>query len=290
MKQWIRFQSLKLYKIKYFKSFWISFVVTFLCFFWFLIRLLCYYFGGQSIDRSEFFFITQSNWFIPSYIALLFMAPILNIFCSSVNKNVLKKVVIILIFMEVWFDLLPPTPQVSLGSQKGYSAFSFAILYLLARYIKLYGLPSWFRNYSLWIYVFLSFFTATISYISFSFGYKIVPYILYKYSCPTTIISAVAFFTKFEKLNLADSKAINYVAKSTLAGLLGHSAIFFYYKRHFINIYTHFNGIECIGLWIFSIIIVYILCVVLDQFRILLYKPIDLFLRRHIHNNQIIQI
>ena len=63
--------------------------LAFICFFWMLVKVLCRYFFGEEVNYKYAFFITSSNWFIPSYIALLFVAPILNLFCNSVSKKVL---------------------------------------------------------------------------------------------------------------------------------------------------------------------------------------------------------
>lgn len=63
--------------------------LAFICLFWMVIRVICRYFGGESIEFKHLFFITSSNWFIPCYIGLLFLTPLLNLFCNSVNKNTL---------------------------------------------------------------------------------------------------------------------------------------------------------------------------------------------------------
>lgn len=63
--------------------------LAFICFFWTIIKIACLYKCGQPIPIRDFFFITSSNWFIASYIGLLFMAPILNVFCNTVSKKVL---------------------------------------------------------------------------------------------------------------------------------------------------------------------------------------------------------
>ena len=56
--------------------------LVFLCFFWMVIKVVISYSLGQHIGLKNFFFITNSNWFIPSYICLLFLTPILNVFVT----------------------------------------------------------------------------------------------------------------------------------------------------------------------------------------------------------------
>lgn len=64
--------------------------LAFICLFWMIIRIICRYFGGEPLELfKHLFFITSSNWFIPCYIGLLFLTPLLNLFCNSVNKKAL---------------------------------------------------------------------------------------------------------------------------------------------------------------------------------------------------------
>ena len=54
-----------------------------------IVKIACSYVFNHKIGFKDFFFVTSSNWFIPSYIGLLFFAPILNLFSNSVSKSVL---------------------------------------------------------------------------------------------------------------------------------------------------------------------------------------------------------
>ena len=63
--------------------------LAFICFFWMLVRIMCRYCFGEPFKLSSLFFITKSNWFIPCYIGLLFLSPLLNLFCNTVSKKTL---------------------------------------------------------------------------------------------------------------------------------------------------------------------------------------------------------
>lgn len=63
--------------------------LAFICLFWMIIKVVCRFEFGQPLDYSYAFFVTSSNWFIPSYIGLLFLTPILNMFCNSMSSKVL---------------------------------------------------------------------------------------------------------------------------------------------------------------------------------------------------------
>ena len=165
---------------------------------------------------------------------------------------------------------------------------SFAILYLLARYIKLYGLPQWFKKSSLLMYVICSFALVVLNYLSFRFGHP-VPKLVFTYNNPIVIVSSVAFLMMFEKITFT-SKFINHIAKSTLAILLGHTAIFFIYTKQFKYIYDNYSGIQVVGYWALAIAIVFCASIAIDQLRLLIYKPIEDYLKKHIQQNEIFKL
>lgn len=262
--------------------------LAFICLFWMGIKVACHMEFGESITYKHLFFITSSNWFIPSYIGLFFLTPILNNFCKSVSFKMLRNVAIALLIIEVWFDLLPPKPAVSLGSQRGYSVYSFVVLYLLARAVRLYGLPEWFKKISPIIYIGCSLFLGIIGYIFSINGQTNLTKMLFAYSNPVIIMSSIAFLTMFEKMHFK-SKFTNHIAKSTLAVLLGHSAVFSLYQKQFKYIYDNFFGIQVVVYWALSISIVFCASIAIDQIRLIIFQPIDKLIKVKIKNNYIFE-
>ena len=262
--------------------------LAFICLFWVVVKVFCRMEFDQPVTFKHLFFITNSNWFIASYIGLLFFAPILNLFCESASKRMHWGIVIVLVIIEIWFDWIPPNPAIKIGTQNGYSVLSFAILYLLARAIRLYGLPEWFKRISWLIYVTCSLLLGFLSHIAIVYGHAGVCKLCFSYINPIVILSSVAFLMIFEKMHF-QSEFINHLAKSTLAVLLGHSAIFFLYTKQFKYIYDHFSGIQVVLYWVLAIIIVFSASIGLDQMRQLLYKPVEKLLKSKIKNNTIFE-
>lgn len=260
--------------------------LAFICFFWMVVTVVFRYLFHQDISYKTFFFITSSNWFIPSYIGLLFFSPVLNLFCGSVNKDTLWRIVFILIFIEVWFDWIPPQPRITLGTNAGHSVLSFLILYLLARAIRLYGVPAWFKKTSPLVYLVCSIALGLFAFFLLRCGYEHRVGWLFADNNPIVILSSVAFLLSFEQLKV-DSKLINHVAKSTLAVLLGHSAIVFLYTKQFKYLYDHYDGLVIVGFWSLAIIIVFFACVLLDQLRQFLWTPIEVRLKNSIKTDKV---
>lgn len=260
--------------------------IAFICLFWMIVKTVCGYALHQGFDFKNLFFITSSNWFIASYITLLFFTPILNVFCEKAGKKLLYGVVIALLALEIWFDLLPPYPEVGLGSQYGYSVFSFAVFYLLARAIRLYGLPGWFKKLSLLIYIICSVSMACMAYILVHTGHIGSVGLVYAYTNPLVILSSVAFLMMFERMNI-QSGFINYLAKSTLACLLGHTAIFSVYTEQFRYLYEHFSGVGIVAYWVLAVVLVFVASIIIDQLRLLIWNPMNKYLKTHIKTDNI---
>lgn len=254
--------------------------LAFICLFWMLVRIGCKYLFHQNIYYKDLFFITKSNWFIPSYIVLLFFAPFLNLFCKSVSKRNLFKITMALLILELWFDWLPPTPDVKIGSHNGYSVLSFMIIYLIARFIRLHGLPEWFKKISPLIYVVCSVLTAILIHLSVAVGNERVVNMFRAYDCPIIILSSVAFLSIFERIKI-QSKKINYIAKSTLACLLGQMSIGFLYSKQFKYLYDNFSSWDLVAYWTFAIVVVFVTSILIDQIRLLLWRPIGVWFNNH---------
>ena len=260
--------------------------LLFICFFWMVFRLAVRFTFDQPFRWGDCFFVTKSNWFIPSYLCLLFITPVLNSFCNSSSKRSLLGVVSALLFFEMWCDLLPPHPSVSLGSQRGSSVLSFITLYLLSRYIHLYGVPQWFRKGSSWFYIFCSIFLSILALLCIKVGFPATQ-VIYASSNPLVIFSALSFLLMFKKVKIDENPVINHLAKSALPVLLSHSAIFFLYTKQFRYIFSHYSTGRMIIYWVLAIAIVFVASVAIDQVRLMLWKPVENSLRKRIKKNEL---
>lgn len=80
--------------------------------------------------------ITPVNWFIMCYFALYLLSPLMNAFLEKASKRQLEIfLVIFYIFQTIWGWPFGGADFV----KSGYSPFSFIGLYILARYLHLYG-------------------------------------------------------------------------------------------------------------------------------------------------------
>ena len=254
--------------------------LLYICLFYAIVRLVVGYFTG-NIEIKDIFFISRSNWFIPTYLGLVFFTPWLN--AIEMNKK-MGGALLLLIFHQVWFGYFPSLAEVSPGYQYGYSIISFTILYLIARYIRLVGLPSWMSKYSLLIYFLSTMLIAVEAYtLLYFFSGKSdkIPdglnHYVYAYNNPLVIISALSFFLFFEKLKMKQSKMINYIAKSVLAVLLIHGSAVLNIPmiKYFNGIYYSYRGLFLVLLWVAGLFAILLVSIVIDQIRIYSYKIIE---------------
>lgn len=255
--------------------------LAYICFFYAICATIADIICNIPFDFKRILFITSSNWFIPSYICLLFIAPILNTYCNNVTISKFKGGLISLFLVLTWFGYLPALAVIQPGLNNGCSTIWFVFVYLLGRYIKLHGCPNWFNKNSVIIFFIGSLITAALAYSMLLIGIKTSASALigrlYANNSPLILMSSVALFTFFTRINIGESKIINHVAKSVLAVLLVHGCAEStkLMKVYFPYIYEHYSGISLVGLWIASIGAIFLFSVLLDQIRILSYKPIN---------------
>lgn len=216
------------------------------------------------------FCLTQDYWFITAYVTLYILSPILNIFISNVSKNKFEIILLsYFIFQSIWGWI---------GNVKfiesGYSCFSFIGLYLLARYIKLYGCTK-LTNWGGRIYLVTVILNSLSYYLCQKFNIKIG---IYSYVNPLVILGSVGLLMYFDKIKIRPNKIINWIAKSAFAVYLFHcnpNIMQPIFKRDALTIYDLTSGIVCILEISFYLIVVFMVSILLDQPRRQLWKGIS---------------
>ena len=254
--------------------------ILYICLFYGVIRVASLFFLGQ-IELRNLFILSDTTWFVISYFGLVLFSPILNRFIDTSTKRELGITIIFLFAYQTWFGWFPALPYFD-TFQGGYSFVSFIIIYLMAQYLRRYGGFAFVEQYCLVLYIAISIGLGFIAYYSVKYSIPITGY-LFKYNNPLVLLSSVCFFFSFSSIKMPNSKIVNYLASSTLAVLLIHEPQPFhgYMKRSFGYLRDHFSGGEEILYWVLAIICVYVICILIDQVRILSYHLINnLFLNK----------
>ena len=227
----------------------------------------------------------SGGWFIPVYIGLMLLSPILNTFVAQTGEKNLLGVIIALLLMQSIFGWGVDHLKVSAG----YSLFSFILLYLIGQYIRLY--PETFATKGktslyLGIYLGIALLNALIPYLASTLPLLFpsaprnlgnngtITALTLAYSSPLNIIGAVCLFITFSRLKIR-SHLINWVASSVLAVYLIHC------NEHLIHHFIAFvrqlslypTGMFLVYLVGF-LIVVFIGSILIDQVRKILWGAI----------------
>ena len=210
----------------------------------------------------------SDHWFIPSYLILYAVSPVLNTFVENVSQKQFRNFLLVYFTLEMVYGFAVDVGRFIQGN----SAWAFLGLYLLSRYIKLYGvhIKEWRKMTYVLIYLLCSL-IPTLLYL-FTEKHYGVEFHTIDYNNPFIICASLAFMLFFTRLEF-QSKLINWAAASSLALYLihTHGAVLPHLKNICGGIYTD------IGLWYFAVlplicVAIGVVCILIDQLRIIVWQ------------------
>ena len=201
----------------------------------FIFQLLFYstliYFSFYAVGVIQFSmtdFLNHANfmanfWFVRVYIALYLLSPIYNIFIDHAGRQMAKTTLLAFVLLDVLFGW--GVDYMKTGA--GYSLFHLSVIYIVARYIKVYG--GKYFSFDKWsdlsVYLLITVVTALIILVSArvcpSFWCKANRVFIYNYNAPLIIIASIYLSLFFTKLNFK-SRLVNLVGASSFAVFLIH--------------------------------------------------------------------
>lgn len=163
-------------------------------------------------------------WFVVCYIGLWLLSPVLNAFVRSASKRALTGAVAALSVFEWLYGWLFDAAFLN----DGYSIFSFAVLYLLGRCMRLYPAAIIKKGAPVHAAVFIL--TSSVAALAV-WGVLVwapegvcfrVLYAAKSYLCPLVIIESAALVVCFARMDF-QSRLLNYLGSSALAIYLIHA-------------------------------------------------------------------
>lgn len=249
-----------------------------------LVYILLFSFGLHQNPKEGVFTIFMLNhdayWFVKAYVGLCFIAPMINAYLEKAGFRQAGILIMCFYSFQTIYGWLSINGASWLSG--GYSAYSFVGLYMLTRYIRLYGQKiSWINNllekgsFKTWIYCYF-FIVLVQALIGFGVAYLGIPIAgrLYTYTNPLVILAALCLVLAFSKLKI-QNKFINWVAASCLAVYLSHSNNFIlrpYYGAYIASWFYNYRITSFVSLVILLITVVFWSSVVIDKVRISLWS------------------
>lgn len=232
---------------------------------------------------SSFFPITTRTgyWFMTTYIFLYILSPFLNIMIKNLSQKMHLRIILIsaLVFSVVG-SFLPADN--SLDSTCGTGIIWFVILYIIAAYIKLYGLKLKGKKCII-IYIMASILICSSkmasTYIFRKFGIPMEDFSkFYTYNSIVQLVSAVSLFIFFKDIDIKNNilkKSVKFIAPLTLGVYLIHDN--FLVRRELYNgifdsyNYTNKNIFLFITISVGSVILIFSVCIIIEYIRVTLF-------------------
>lgn len=254
--------------------------LLYLCLFYLLVRIGVCVALGVSVPSYIFFFVSKSNWFIPMYIGLLLLAPVLNNYIDKTDKRTLGLMTLAILAYDVWSDWYPG----GLNDRSGYTIINFIAMYFVGRYLGLYGVGKMITRLAPIAFLLLISVTSFLTFYAVQRDYE--SWVIFKLSannCPLVMAASLCLFLTFKGIDLGHSKLINHCAKSVLGILLFHSfsASHSFLTQHYNSLYDHHQGFALVGLWLGSVLLTVVAGIAIDQIRIYTYNGVTKLLNIH---------
>lgn len=209
----------------------------------------------------------NGRWFVPAYLTLYVISPLLNKFIDNASLKELGKYLIIFYAFTNIMCYFGKSMEIN----KGMSFVNLIGLYMIGAYLKRTRLKIFNTTprQSLVIYLVLSIILTGISaiFIMIKFNGSMMWFLN-----PIVVIMSIYLFLLFKRLNIGEIKIINYISASAFAVYLFHmhpdiSSWYFTQCRN----HTELNIKTLIWLPVFFASI-FLFCIVIDRIRIMLFN------------------
>ena len=241
------------------------------------VKMVLNFFPVQSI----------SDGFTSCFLVFYLLIPFLNILVKNLTKRLHA---FLLILLLVVYTIFPTFPTFQL--RFNYVTW-FSVLYILASYLRYYGLSVkvTHRTWGLWTLLLLI--VASSSVIGLAIVYKygyvhsFIPYFFISDSNKILALAlGVASFMYFKDLKISQSRLINTIGGATFGVLLIHAnsdAMRQWLWKEMVDCVGHYDA-SFLGTVLYAIstvLIVFIICAVLEEIRRRFIAPyIDRFIQR----------
>lgn len=248
-------------------------------------NLLIYFvfLGFGLIDFDLRHFISHCNflpyyWFVTCYLALYLLSPILNTFIDNADEKWARNIVLIF----VGLDVIMGWGFNELQFNRGHSLLHFMVVYLIARYIKVFGekLFNFNKKYDLLIYLLITLLVPVVIMVCSQVSPSIwgIYDRLLRYNSPFVMLASIYFSLYFTKLKF-QLKSVNFIGASCFAVYLIHTDALIrgYVKDYCQRLFAN-NDIFVYSIIITLLIIgLFVIAVLVDQLRKWLWSHIQVF-------------
>ncbi len=216
------------------------------------------------VPSLKVFFFGAAYWFVPAYLLLYILSPILNSFIENSTQKDVLAVLVPFFLMEFCLGWFTDTENFA----GGYTTLCFIGLYLLARYIRRYSkvIVNLSALSDFGLYLLLTIIPTILAFIGLEYLGNTIGAI--RYCTPFVIGASIFFLLAFNRFGV-NSCIINRLGGGTFSIYLihQHPVIIPYFRDYLGKLYNWVPGFCYILSVVFGGIVFSILCVVLDRSR-----------------------
>jgi hypothetical protein len=256
-----------------------------------IIFLIFYISGYEPFSLKGFFYAiwpiqSISNGFAPCYLIFYLFIPFLNLLINKMDKKSHLYLIILLLFI---YTILGDIPLIDV--RMNYVTW-FCVLYIIGSYIRLYKISSEGSSTVWGGYFLLSIICAVICTIFIAYldemkGLHISP--MYMVKSPSSILALIVSFFAFnffKAIRIPYSKLINVMASSCFGVLMIHAnsdTMRRWLWKDMLHVVDQYNSDTFVFHLLFSVMIIFVICTIIDQLRILIFdRPVMSYLEKHL--------
>lgn len=232
----------------------------------------------------------EHYWFITAYIIMYLFSPILSTAVHHMEQKQLRNTIIaLLVFFSLSKSLLPVQLMID---NKGYDGIWFICVYLVAAYIRLYGIP-WLEKRSIrgWFcygagvlgILLVTFLVRAVYLKTGSLDHFVGS--AFHYNHVLNLLAAVGLFYVFLNINLSTegklAKVVYKLAPYSLGVYLLHEQIEIRYLwPQWLGAGADGNVLFLVLRCIIAVLVVYVLGTLVDMIRSVLFKGVSVLFRK----------
>lgn len=225
----------------------------------------------KDVLNALFPIYNGTYWFVTSYVGLLLMAPFLSLIVKGFNKR--QYVIMLAILFFMCFQFL--YGRVYAGFT---SVLWFSFVFLVAGYFRLFGVPSLWEKYKIFVFVFIwivIFLFGTLINIIRGGDFELVSS---AYDGPMIFLSSSLFvlFLQNNARTVSNGKT-----KQILSRIAQYTfGVYLIHENHYIHAFlwkevipAEYNGLMFFYC-ILTCLLIFCICIIIDYIRMILFKLI----------------
>lgn len=248
--------------------------IEFVFLFWNMISLIQNYIDGRALGRQELMstflpVLSNRSWFITGYVYILILSPFINEYLERIDKKRMQQLLGLGLLL---FSIFPSLFYFEITGTNGKGIIHLLLMYLVGRYIKLYGdvQRKKIGNYIVYliaIIVVAGILNVIAEMINMRFWFS--------RDCSIFIIIVACLLVIIFSFFNFKSKIIDFFASNIISVIIGERIVSGWIEKIYLYLLPDGGQLEWYILVLTRVLAVFLLCVLIEKVRYLLFNGIE---------------